>query len=50
VLAPRHRDSLEARVNAERAEDPTDVITNRFEAEVQLSRDLLRRAPVLQKA
>jgi hypothetical protein len=50
VLLPRHRDRLEARVNAERAENSADMIANRFETEMQLARDLIRRAPVLQKA
>jgi hypothetical protein len=50
MLLPRYRDRLEARVNTERAENSADMVANRFETEMQLARDLLRRAPMLQQA
>ena len=43
-------DGFEARVNAERCKEATDVVPDRLRAQVELSGDLLRGASLLQKA
>src|SRR6188474_3645814 len=42
-------DRLETRVDAERLKDPADVVSDGLRAQVQLGRDLLGGAPLLQK-
>jgi len=49
MVAPSERDGLEARVHAERAQDVADVIPHGLDAEVELGRDLVRRAAVLEQ-
>jgi hypothetical protein len=43
-------DSFEARVDAEGAKNVADVVTDSFGTQVELLRDLLRRAPMLKQA
>src|SRR5207247_1394965 len=47
--APRQGDRLEARVHAECSEDVADVVPHGLDAEMELGRDLVRRASLLEQ-
>src|SRR5215471_6618337 len=49
VRLVRDRDGLESRVGADRAHQVADVVAHRFNAELELVGDLLRRATALEK-
>src|SRR5207247_169301 len=49
TVAPRQGDRLEARVHAECSEDVADVVPHGLDAEMELGRDLVRRASLLEQ-
>ena len=48
IVAARDRNSLDARVDAERMQEGGDVISHRFHAQMQLACHLRRRTPLLE--
>jgi hypothetical protein len=48
MVAARDCDGLEARVDAQRFQDVTDVIPDRLEGQMQLASDLYGRAPLIE--